>query len=88
MNPTFADRIVLVTGSGRGIGRGLALHFAARGADVIVNFFRNREPAEATAREIEKMGRRALVVKADAGNVDGIRGSVPMSSLPPCLQNS
>lgn len=72
MNPTFADRIVLVTGSGRGIGRGLALHFAARGADVIVNFFRNREPAEATAREIEKMGRRALVVKADAGNVNDL----------------
>jgi enoyl-[acyl-carrier protein] reductase III len=72
MNPTFADRIVLVTGSGRGIGRGLALHFAARGADVIVNFFRNREPAEATAREIEQMGRRALVVKADAGNVNDL----------------
>jgi enoyl-[acyl-carrier protein] reductase III len=69
---TFQDKVVLVTGSGRGIGRAIALHFAQRGADVVVNFFRNREPAEETAREIEKLGRRALLLKADVGNLDDL----------------
>jgi len=68
----FQDKIVLVTGSGRGIGRGIALHFARHGADVVVNFFRNRGPAEETAAEIEQLGRKALVVKANVGDVDEI----------------
>ena len=65
----FEGKIVLVTGSGRGIGRAIALHFAERGADLIVNFFRNREPAEATVREIEKLGRRVMLIKADVGDL-------------------
>jgi enoyl-[acyl-carrier protein] reductase III len=68
----FQNKIALVTGSGRGIGKAIALHFAKHGADVVVNFFRNREPAEETAREIEKLGRRALLVKADVGDLEDI----------------
>ncbi len=68
----FLNRTVLVTGSGRGIGRALALAFAAAGADVVVNFFRNRAPAEDTAQQIMALGRRALVVKADVGEPAGI----------------
>jgi len=65
----FKDKIVLVTGSGRGIGRAIALHFARLGANVVVNFFRNRVPAEATAAEIEALGRQALLVKANVGDL-------------------
>ncbi len=65
----FSNQIALVTGSGRGIGRAIALHFAQHGADVVVNFFRNRKPAEETAREVERLGRRALLVKADVGDL-------------------
>lgn len=69
---TFINKIALVTGSGRGIGKAIAMHFARHGADVVVNFFRNRTPAEETAHEIEKLGRRALLVKADMGDLDDI----------------
>jgi len=68
----FTNKIALVTGSGRGIGRAIALHFARNGADMVINFFRNRAPAEETAAEIEKLGRRALVVKADVGDIQDI----------------
>lgn len=71
-NLPFINKTVLVTGSGRGIGRAIALYFAGNGADVVVNFFRNRAPAEDTAAEIAKLGRRALVVKADVGDLEDI----------------
>jgi enoyl-[acyl-carrier protein] reductase III len=72
-NLPFLNKSVLVTGSGRGIGRAIALFFAKNGADVVVNFFRNRGPAEDTAAEIEKFGRRTLLVKADVGDLDDIQ---------------
>ena len=70
----FENKIGLVTGSGRGIGRAIALHLAQHGADLVINFFRNRGPAEAAARAIEGLGRRALVVKADMGDMDDLNG--------------
>jgi len=66
----FQNKITLVTGSGRGIGRAIALHFARLGSDVVVNFFRNRAPAEQTAADIRDLGRRALLVKANIGEID------------------
>ncbi|MGH2535920.1 MAG: enoyl-[acyl-carrier-protein] reductase FabL [Candidatus Promineifilaceae bacterium] len=67
-------RVALVTGSGRGIGRAIALHLADQGADVVVNFFRNRAPAEETARQIEGRGRRVLVAKAHVGDLEQLAG--------------
>ena len=71
-NKPFSGKIALITGSGRGIGRGIALHFAQLGADIVVNFFRNRSPAEKTAAEIRELGQRALVVKANIGEIEEI----------------
>ncbi len=61
----FTGKIALVTGSGRGIGRAIALRLAKEGADVIVNYFRNRERAEETAAAISALGRRAQLIKAN-----------------------
>jgi enoyl-[acyl-carrier protein] reductase III len=68
----FSNKLALITGSGRGIGKATALRFAKLGADVVINYLRKHSAAEETAREIESLGRRALVVKADVGDPDGI----------------
>lgn len=48
------------------------MHFANLGAHVVIDFFRNRKPAEQTAAEIRELGKDALVVKADVGTDDGL----------------
>ena len=68
----FENKIALITRSGRGIGRAIALELAREGADIVVNFFRNRKPAEETAEEIRTLGRRAHIIRANVGEVDQI----------------
>ena len=65
---TCSGRVALVTGASRGIGRGIALRLAAEGADLVVNYNSHRDEAEAVAREIEDMGRKALVWQADVSD--------------------
>jgi 3-oxoacyl-[acyl-carrier protein] reductase len=55
----------IVTGSSRGIGRAVALHFAREGARVVVNCVTNRDKADAVAAEIRTAGGTAVVVQAD-----------------------
>jgi NAD(P)-dependent dehydrogenase (short-subunit alcohol dehydrogenase family) len=58
-------KIALVTGSARGIGRGIAEVFADEGADVAVNDFENIQQAEQVAGALRAKGRRAIAVKGD-----------------------
>lgn len=64
----FTDRVVLVTGASRGIGRGIALGFAAAGASVAVTS-RHPERLAAVCREIEAAGGQALGLRFDAGDL-------------------
>jgi enoyl-[acyl-carrier protein] reductase III len=68
----FENKIALITGSGRGIGAAIALYFASLGADVVVNYFRNPQPAAETVASIRKMGRKCLLVKANMGEIEDI----------------
>jgi len=58
-------KVALVTGSSRGIGRGIALKLAEEGADVVVNYHQNAQMASAVAAQIKKSGRRTLTIQAD-----------------------
>jgi enoyl-[acyl-carrier protein] reductase III len=72
----FTDKIALVTGGGRGIGKAIALRLASQGADVAINYFRNRTPAEETAREIKSLGQRVHIIKANVGEVDELQAMI------------
>ena len=65
-------KIALVTGSSRGIGRAIALKLAEEGADVIVNCYRHREDAAQTAKDIEALGVRSKVIRANVGDPEKI----------------
>lgn len=60
-------KIALVTGGSRGIGRAISLKLASWGADVAINFFRNRKPAEETKAMVEALGVRCYLFKANVG---------------------
>ncbi|MCL5958494.1 MAG: 3-oxoacyl-ACP reductase FabG [Chloroflexi bacterium] len=63
-------RIALVTGSSRGIGRGIALALAKEGADVTVNYFQGEAEAEEVVKGIQELGRLAIAVQADVSQVE------------------
>jgi len=60
-------KVAIVTGSGKGIGRGIALRLAQDGADVVVNA-RTRKDVDKVVKEIEALGRKALGIVADVSN--------------------
>jgi enoyl-[acyl-carrier protein] reductase III len=66
-------QVAVVTGGSRGIGRAISLRLAAAGADVVVNYFLNREAAEKTAAEARSHGVRTHLVQADMKDPGQIR---------------
>jgi 3-oxoacyl-[acyl-carrier protein] reductase len=61
-------RVAIVTGASRGIGKGIALELAARGAAVVVNYNASADEADAVVEAIQGEGRRALAVRADVSD--------------------
>ncbi|HTJ00484.1 MAG TPA: SDR family oxidoreductase [Dongiaceae bacterium] len=67
MNQT--NKIALVTGASRGLGRNTARSIARNGTDVILTYHSNRAEAEAAVAEITALGRQAVALQLDTGNV-------------------
>lgn len=64
----LTGKTALVTGASRGIGREIALTLAREGADVAVNYSGSKEAAEAVAKEIEAMGRKAVLIQCNVAD--------------------
>jgi 3-oxoacyl-[acyl-carrier protein] reductase len=72
MQPDLTNRVALVTGASRGIGRAIALALAAAGARVVINYRDRSDAAEQVATEIREAGGRADVVQADVADRESV----------------
>jgi NAD(P)-dependent dehydrogenase (short-subunit alcohol dehydrogenase family) len=69
------DKVAIVTGCGRGIGKAIALTLAEAGADITL-ITRTKEQLEQTAREVHRLGRKALAICMDVTNEDQVKEAV------------
>lgn len=72
----FNDKVVLVTGSSRGIGRSIAVRFAQQGANVIINYHSNKSEAETITEIIASYGKDPICIKADVSNESEVKKMV------------
>jgi 3-oxoacyl-[acyl-carrier protein] reductase len=72
MSAAFANRVALVTGGSRGIGRATALRLAAGGADVAISYVSRTTEAEKAVTEIRAMGRKAICVPCNVAKPDEV----------------
>jgi 3-oxoacyl-[acyl-carrier protein] reductase len=65
-------KVALVTGASRGIGKEIALELAREGANIAVNYAGSEAKASEVAEEINKMGRKAIIIQADVANAESV----------------
>lgn len=70
------DKVALVTGSSRGIGKAIVIDLAKRGCNVIINYLNNKNLALDVQKEVEKYGIKSLVIKADISNEEEVKNMV------------
>lgn len=68
----FKNKVVLITGSSRGIGKDTAIQFAEEGAAVIVNYFHSKKEADLVVSEIQTLGSKAIAIKCDVSKEDQV----------------
>lgn len=72
----LSDKVALVTGASRGIGRAVAIKLAQNGADVVVNFSGSEAAAQETVDAIVALGRKAIKIKANVANAEEVAAMV------------
>ena len=75
----FANRVVLITGGSRGIGKATALRLASEGADIAFSYASRARDAEETAAAIRALGRRAVFGPCNVGNADDVKRLVDLA---------
>ena len=67
-NKQYKDKVAVITGGSRGIGRTIALEFASQGANIAFNYFRSTEAANQTQNDILDLGVECINIKAHLGD--------------------
>lgn len=69
---SLKGRVAIITGSSRGIGRGIALELGRRGASIVVNYTTSQTAADEVVQELQQLGTSATAVQADVSNLASI----------------
>ena len=72
----FKDKVAIVTGGTRGIGKAIVLELAKNGCNVVFNYNKNADAASALVKEIESMGQKAISFQVDAASFEGAKNMV------------
>jgi enoyl-[acyl-carrier protein] reductase III len=72
-NQTLANKVALITGGAKGIGKATALKLAEAGCDVVIVYFNSSDEAAHVVNAIEKMGRRALALQANVADQSSVK---------------
>ena len=76
MSKKLEGKIALITGGSRGIGAAIAKRLAADGANVAITYSKGAEAAASVVKEIERAGRKAIAIQADAADADAVEAAV------------
>jgi len=70
----MANKVAVVTGSSRGIGKQIAITLSENGYDVVVNYYNDKACAEEVCERVRRSGRKCICIKADVGKMDEVQG--------------
>src|SRR5579859_5725305 len=76
MSKKLEGKIALITGGSRGIGAAIAKRLATDGANVAITYSNGADAAASVVKEIERSGRKAIAIKADASDADAVKAAV------------